>query len=194
MSTLAWITLLVGLTCFLSFGFGIRFYFVKPERKTLPMYLITEVGSTIALVHLGLLVWRGVGQSQLDPRMLAAALSLYVLSLTVFWWSWRTVREHRLTFAYSKDVPQRLITGGPYRFVRHPFYTAYSLAFLAAPVGLAAWWLLPTSIFMFFVYRQSAVMEERKFATSALARQYGEYRRGTGRFLPRPFAAKRGAG
>jgi protein-S-isoprenylcysteine O-methyltransferase Ste14 len=194
MTALAWITLIAGLSCFLSFGYGVRFYFIKPEGKTLPMYLITEVGIMIALLHVGLLGWYGVWQQQLDPRLLAGTLTLFGLSLAMFWWTLLTVREQRLTFAYTKDVPQLLLAGGPYRLVRHPFYTAYMLGFFAAPLALAAWWLLPTSIFMFCLYWQAAVLEEDKFAKSELAEQYNAYKRGTGRFLPRLLPARKGTG
>lgn len=182
---MAWATLILAVACFSSFAFGIRSYFVKPPEKTLPMYLVTEVGVAISLLHLGLLAYRGVWLGLLDPRALAGACALYAGSLALYWWTLRTVREHRLTFAYTPDVPEVLIEAGPYRYVRHPFYTAYTLCYLAAPLALLAWWLLPTAAFMFLVYRQAAVMEERKFAASALQAAYRDYARRTGRFLPR---------
>jgi protein-S-isoprenylcysteine O-methyltransferase Ste14 len=187
MTALSWTTVIVGSTCFLSFGVGIRFYFTKPAKKTLPMYLITEVGTCIALFHLGLLAYHGVWRQHLDARALAGALALYAGSLSLFWWTIYTVRQDRLTFAYSKDVPRVLIEAGPYRYIRHPFYTAYTLGFVAAPVALLSVWLLPTAMFMFIVYRESALMEEQKFADSELEAQYREYTRRTGRFFPRLF-------
>lgn len=188
---MAWVTLIMATACFLSFGIGIRFYFVKPPEKTLPMYLVTEAGIAISLLHLGLLAYRGVWAGLLDPRAMAAAMALYAGSLTLYWWTLRTVRDHRLTFAYTRDTPTFLIDAGPYRYVRHPFYTAYTMCYLGAPIALLAWWLLPTAIFMFFVYRQSAVMEERKFAGSELQAAYSAYVGRTGRFLPRLFPARR---
>lgn len=187
MSALAWAALLLGTACFASFGYGMRFYFVKPERKTLPMYLVSEAGITICLVQLGLLAYYGVWSGRLGPWPLSGALVLYGLSMGLFWWALRTARGHQLSFAYTQDTPRVLIYQGPYRYVRHPFYTAYTLCFLAAPLALGSGWLLLTTAFMFIVYRQSAVMEEQKFARSELAAQYREYMKRTGRFVPRPW-------
>lgn len=184
MTSLAVVVL--ALACFLSFGYGIRFYFDRP-RKTLPMYLVADVGTAIAFVHLGLLAYRGVWQGQLGGWRLVGALTLYAASLAIYWWTLLTVKRHRLTFAYTRDVPTVLIEAGPYRAVRHPFYTAYTLCFLGAPLALGSWWLLLTAVFMFLVYRQSAVMEERKFEASELAAEYRRYASRTGRFAPRPF-------
>lgn len=177
--------------CFLSFGFGIRFFFVKPVKKTLPMYMVAEAGIGISLLQLGLLAHRGVWSQLLETRAMAAAVALYAGSLILYWWTLRTARNHRLTFAYTRDTPEFLIEMGPYRYVRHPFYTAYTMCYLAAPVALMAWWLLPTAIFMFLVYRRSAVMEEGKFAGSELRAAYSDYARRTGRFLPRLFPPSR---
>jgi protein-S-isoprenylcysteine O-methyltransferase Ste14 len=188
---MAWATLIMAAACFSSFAIGIRFYFVKPAKKTLPMYLVTEVGFVISLLHLGLLAHRGVWHQLLDKRALAGAIALYAGSLILYSWALRTVLDHRLTFAYTKDMPKVLIDAGPYRYVRHPFYTAYTMCYLAAPVALMAWWLLPTVVFMFLVYRQSAVMEERKFAGSELQAAYSDYAGRTGRFLPRLFRSSR---
>jgi protein-S-isoprenylcysteine O-methyltransferase Ste14 len=188
MTALAWVTLLIGTACFASFGYGMRSYFIKPERKTLPMYLVSEVGIAICLVQLGLLAYHGAWSGRLGVGALGGALALYGVSMALFWWAMRTVREHRLTFAYSQDTPRFLIEKGPYRYIRHPFYTAYTLCFLAVPLALGSWWLLLTTLFMFAVYRQSAMMEEQKFARSELAVQYGEYMMRTGCFVPRPRA------
>jgi protein-S-isoprenylcysteine O-methyltransferase Ste14 len=42
---------------------------------------------------------------------------------------------------------QRVITSGPYRFVRHPGYTAAIAIFIAIPLALGSWWaLLPAAV------------------------------------------------
>ena len=75
---------------------------------------------------------------------------------------------------------------GPYRFVRHPIYTAIvmiaagqSLLFLSLPVALLAALLLVLA-----VYR--ARLEEALLGSSApLGAAYAAYIARTGRFLPR---------
>jgi len=42
---------------------------------------------------------------------------------------------------------QRVISSGPYRFVRHPGYTGAIAIFIAIPLALASWWgLLPAAL------------------------------------------------
>jgi protein-S-isoprenylcysteine O-methyltransferase Ste14 len=47
----------------------------------------------------------------------------------------------------QKERAQRVITSGPYRFVRHPGYTAAIAMFITIPLALASWWaLLPAAL------------------------------------------------
>ncbi|MBO0735638.1 MAG: isoprenylcysteine carboxylmethyltransferase family protein [Alphaproteobacteria bacterium] len=42
----------------------------------------------------------------------------------------------------QKERAQQVITSGPYRFVRHPGYSAAITMFIAIPLTLASWWAL----------------------------------------------------
>jgi len=47
----------------------------------------------------------------------------------------------------QKERAQRVITSGPYRFVRHPGYSAAIAMFIGIPLALASWWaLLPAAL------------------------------------------------
>ena len=47
----------------------------------------------------------------------------------------------------QKERAQRVITSGPYRFVRHPGYAAAIAMFITIPLALASWWaLLPAAL------------------------------------------------
>jgi protein-S-isoprenylcysteine O-methyltransferase Ste14 len=47
----------------------------------------------------------------------------------------------------QRERAQRVITSGPYRFVRHPGYTAAIATFVGIPLALASWWaLLPAAL------------------------------------------------
>lgn len=61
----------------------------------------------------------------------------------------------------QQDRGQHVITGGPYRFVRHPMYADALLYFIGAPLLLGSWWgLLPVPFFM-TALGMRAVREER---------------------------------
>jgi protein-S-isoprenylcysteine O-methyltransferase Ste14 len=42
----------------------------------------------------------------------------------------------------QKERAQQVITFGPYRFIRHPGYSAAIAMFIAIPLALASWWAL----------------------------------------------------
>ena len=47
----------------------------------------------------------------------------------------------------QKERAQQVITSGPYRFVRHPGYSAAIAMFIGIPLALASWWaLLPAAL------------------------------------------------
>ena len=83
--------------------------------------------------------------------------------------------------------PAHLMTTGPYRVVRHPFYCSYLLVWLAGLVATAKWWLALTVAIMVAIYLRAARFEERKFLDSALARHYRDYQARTGQLVPNPW-------
>jgi protein-S-isoprenylcysteine O-methyltransferase Ste14 len=118
-------------------------------------------------------------------RWRVAGLALLALAHMLFWSAVACHGGDRPRVAFAADAPRRLVRSGPYRWVRHPFYLAYTVAWLAGAVMTAAPWLVATAIVMFFVYRSAALAEEVGFLSSDLAEEYREYQRRTGMFIPR---------
>lgn len=97
--------------------------------------------------------------------------------------SWSVIARKRYAISWGMAEHHRLVTWGPYRYVRHPSYLAYflmifgllfmSLNLLAAPCLLA----IPG-------YFQVA-NEEEKMLIARFGEQYERYQRKTGRFWPR---------
>ncbi|OFW30345.1 MAG: hypothetical protein A3H97_19985 [Acidobacteria bacterium RIFCSPLOWO2_02_FULL_65_29] len=77
-----------------------------------------------------------------------------------------------------------LVTNGPYRFVRHPFYDSVGLWIGACAVAASNWFVLAggAAVFTLLVLR-TAAEEERLVARFGEA--YRTYMDQTGRFLPR---------
>jgi protein-S-isoprenylcysteine O-methyltransferase Ste14 len=167
--------------CFASFLWaGVR-VFHHPGGQPLAIWGITlATGASVAAHLLALIAGFAV-----VPLRLAGGLGLYAASLALFWWALWTLRAQPLSYAFSEDAPAHLITTGPYRYVRHPLYSAYGLAWIAGIVVTGEPWLLLTLLGMMFLYVLAARFEEAKFAASPLAGAYRAYSAGTGRFLPR---------
>jgi protein-S-isoprenylcysteine O-methyltransferase Ste14 len=78
----------------------------------------------------------------------------------------------------------RLVTGGPYAYLRHPLYTGLIVALagtalVAGQYGALLGWVLLTSMFRMKARREEHLLEDE------FGPVYSEYRLRTGRLLPR---------
>ena len=79
---------------------------------------------------------------------------------------------------------QEIIQTGPYRFIRHPSYTAAFLMFSGVGIALESW--LSVAILLlahFYLYGRRVVVEERALVQT-LGSAYSDYMRRTKRFIP----------
>ena len=174
------ILLLLAMACFSSFAWALKGHFVI-SRISVFMRLLAVLG-LVATVLLLFAIFDGG-----SPGPIRAAVSslLYVVSLVIFWWSIRATRSRRLSLAFSDDKPSHLLQSGPYQFVRHPFYTAYGVYWIAGVAAVFRWYLVVCISVMLVAYFCAAKGEESKFANSPLRELYESYRSKTGMFLPR---------
>jgi protein-S-isoprenylcysteine O-methyltransferase Ste14 len=124
----------------------------------------------------------------LFPQPAPAALAGIVAMLTaelLFWSAIRETRAAKLLAAFTTENPHGLVTTGPYRYVRHPFYTSYLVYW--AGFSLASWsvWSIPPLIGLIVMYWRAAIEEEMKFTNTPMANAYADYKRRTGRFFPK---------
>jgi len=77
-----------------------------------------------------------------------------------------------------------LVTSGPYRWVRHPFYDAVALCAVANALAAANWFLFLSGGLLFVLFVVRTRTEEEKLL-ARLGDSYRAYMERTGRFLPR---------
>jgi protein-S-isoprenylcysteine O-methyltransferase Ste14 len=111
-------------------------------------------------------------------------VAIYAAGLGLWAWAARTSGRGRLSLAFSRDMPRTVISDGPYRYVRHPFYAAYILHCLGGAVATLDWVVCLASLPAAAMCWVAAEREERRFAASDLAGVYREYQARTGMFLP----------
>lgn len=87
--------------------------------------------------------------------------------------------------AFLPVLPDRLITTGPFRLVRHPVYIAYAAFWLGAPAATGRWWLLPAGVVSIALYVIAARQEEARWLASQRSAEYRAYMAHTGMFFPR---------
>ncbi len=130
-----------------------------------------------------LFVWRlGV-----EPLSRAWMLSPVLFAASMAGWAWavRHTKATPPTLAFTGDAPRTLFDGGPYRWVRHPFYTSYMLFWVGTALATddAIGW--PVMALIGALYWVAARYEEGKFIRSGLADDYRAYHARTGMFMPR---------
>ena len=75
-----------------------------------------------------------------------------------------------------------LVTGGPYRFIRHPIYTGILAATLGCAVADSLWWLA-VFVIMALYFIPSAVVEEKTMA-KLFPNDYPAYKKRTKMLVP----------
>ena len=83
------------------------------------------------------------------------------------------------------DAPRSIVTYGAYKYVRHPFYSAFLLALAGTLVACPHPGTMVCLAYALLMLRHTARKEEYKLANSEFGEQYRSYLARTGRFLPR---------
>lgn len=185
MSDHRWLVLAGLCMTALAFLAGVRIAFERPKVRH--RYLASRVSGTILVVEA-----IAIAAVPVPAGRAAAALALLGAAVMLFLWATWTNRARKLALAFAGKPPEHVQTRGPYRLVRHPFYTSYLLAFLGGGLAAGTLWLVPAIAAGIVTYWRAARAEERAFAQSALAEAYRRYASRVGMFLPRPPMAGRG--
>jgi len=165
-------------TCFLAFCWALKGHFHWHGHMPAGMRMLTAM----SLVAFGSFL-AGCSDGSLGSLWPCAIIS-FTGSLALFTWTLRATRRTRLTVAFSEDRPTFLLRKGPYRYVRHPFYSAYLLFWFGSAVASAGYASWAAAVAIAFVYWLASNQEEEKFSHSELAEAYAAYRAVTGRFIP----------
>jgi protein-S-isoprenylcysteine O-methyltransferase Ste14 len=114
--------------------------------------------------------WSGAGFCALCVALLVWALPALGTNLT----DTVVTREHHT-----------LVTRGPYRWIRHPFYVAMALVTIGAGLIAANWFILASGAVVFTLLAIRSRVEEEQLA-ARFGDSYREYKKRTGRFFPKP--------
>jgi len=163
-------------------GAGKAFRQVEGERGP-------RLAGLISLGFIALVVNAGI--EPVNTRLFAVACAGLTVALALFEWARRTVRGMYFSWVFSTDTPTFLCHVGPFAYVRNPFYTSYLLTMGSTLVLVPTVFRALVFLGMVIYFVAAARHEERKFARSGLAAEYGRYRERTGRFLPKISAMRR---
>ena len=118
----------------------------------------------------------------LPPSLRWAGVILGVVTAVAELWTLRSLGPN-LTDTVVTRQAHRLITRGPYRWVRHPFYDCMVLFMTSVALMMANWFVLAVGIVTFALLAIRSRTEEQKLL-ERFGEPYRAYRASTGRFIP----------
>ncbi len=80
---------------------------------------------------------------------------------------------------------QELITKGPYKYVRHPMYTAFLGWSLFQGLFLSNWLILTAGFIGFVIFYMVRIKSEENLMIDQFGKEYIKYMKRTGRLFPR---------
>jgi protein-S-isoprenylcysteine O-methyltransferase Ste14 len=141
------------------------------------------VGGGVIVACVVAAVWTGTAIPWLRPQVTLAGIVVIVLGAALRWWAIFTLGRY-FTFEVAVRSTQSVVQSGPYRFVRHPSYTAILIMLLGVGMVLANWASLVVMLaggLLGLLYR---VRVEERALVEALGQPYIDYMRHTRRFIP----------
>lgn len=179
-SLLHWILVGASAATVAFFSGGLTLYFERGPRS--PWVLAVHYSALLlAVVQVAAVTFLPVR----SDLLVGVAIGMYLAALALFLAAIEAAKRTRLQRSFiDHPLPDRLITDGPFRWVRHPFCTGYLLGALAGPVGIdhVAMILIAAPLALVSVY--AAFREERVWMASSHADEYRAYRARTGMFIP----------
>ena len=106
-------------------------------------------------------------------------------NLPFSWWVYHTLGRN-ITDTVVTRREHALVTSGPYRYVRHPFYLVLAFYVVSATLMAANWFFALTGAMVFSLLVARTRIEETKLI-ERFGDQYRDYMRRAGRFFPRLF-------
>lgn len=121
--------------------------------------LAFAVVTLIWLIAMGL--DRRANASDVPVILQAAGLAMYLLSTAFIMWVFRANSFAAPVVKVQSERHHRVISSGPYAFVRHPMYSAVVLFFFGVPLLLGSWWGVVITPLFVVLFAIRAPIEER---------------------------------
>ena len=143
----------------------------------LPLFL----GVALAVVYPPAVAW---GTIAMPAWLRWVGATLGVLTIPLCSWVFSTLGSSVSETVLTK-ADHRLVTHGPYRWVRHPLYSTGIALFLAVGLMAASWFILLLTAVVTTLVLVLVIPAEERNLIEAFGDDYREMRRRTGRLLPR---------
>jgi protein-S-isoprenylcysteine O-methyltransferase Ste14 len=121
---------------------------LQPGTKTWDLILLAALfPAIITEIPIATLDAGRMGWSDVPLWIVLVGYALLIGGIAVTTWSQAVNPFFEPGVRIQRERAQRVITSGPYKFVRHPGYAAAIAMFVGIPLALASWWgLLPAGL------------------------------------------------
>lgn len=178
------------------FNLGVRLAFHRRAGTAGDLRRLREEGRGMFLLRLAMMPWLLAPFAYLvhPPWMAWASVTMpggwrwpgvvwSAACAALLWWVHRSL-DVNFSPALRIREGHTLVAHGPYRWVRHPMYSMAVMAWLAAGLAAANWFIaLGAPVFLLHVWRR--IPHEEAMMLEAFGGEYRAYQGRTGRLLPR---------
>lgn len=179
-------------------GLGISAYYRrKADRESGERIARSVDGSTLMnVIRLGgLVLWLSPVLYLINPAWMAwsriglpewirwLGVGTGTLGTGLIYWMFNSIGSN-ITPTSATRREHRLVTSGPYRWVRHPLYTLGSAMFISLGLVADNWFIAALGILAFVAMAIRTPREEANLIEK-FGDEYREYMKHTGRFLPK---------
>lgn len=176
--------IITTLMIFNTFAFAMAFIFLfrnKVRFKSTELLILKVLG----ILNTFLVLYLAITINEWSEFQGSVTVILLFLSSLIFFAAYKETKAQPFDLAFSTEKPHRLLTSGIYSIIRHPFYTSYTLTWLAAcliSINLAMCFLTTALIILYY---RAANFEESNFLHSHIGPEYKAYQQRTGMFFPK---------
>lgn len=150
----------------------LRFVLVIPPFVAVLLYMI----------HPPLMSWSSVA---IPPFLRWIGVGVGTINIPFLYWTLHSLGKN-LTDTVVTRKEHTLITHGPYRWIRHPFYACFFLGWvIGIPLLSANWFIGLMAFLIFIVIGVIRVRIEEAKLMERFGDEYRQYRERTGKFLPK---------
>jgi protein-S-isoprenylcysteine O-methyltransferase Ste14 len=181
-------------------GIGISSYYRRKADKEsgekisrnvdgTPMMAVIRIGGLILwltpLVYLVNPEWMAWSKIGLPEWARWLGVGLGVLCVLGIYWLFSSIGSG-ITPTSATRTEHKLVTSGPYRWVRHPLYTVGTSLFVAFGMMADNWFIVLLGVLVFIAMAIRTPREEANLIEK-FGDEYREYMKTTGRYLPKLF-------
>lgn len=185
------VTVVMAVLLVVRWTFALRYRkpgaIARGQGRALDTVLVRLAGLALLLpplLYVGYPQPLGWATLNLAPAARWVGLPLTMLGLWLLAWSHSCLGE---AFSTAVDLAagQKLVTSGPYRWVRHPMYVSYYLIWPGLSLLAANWLVGGVGLVMMSLMLAWRLPREEGLMLEAYGERYLDYQRQTGALLPR---------